>query len=92
MPGDDESGDFVGTPDYSSTTALLGIRQGPRDDIESLGYGFLEMWLGDLPWYLTSNDSAACGWTAESLKDMAETRDKQFKELAQVGCTFSLEG
>lgn len=84
MAGDDESCDFVGTPDYSSTTALLGIRQGPRDDIESLGYGFLEMWLGDLPWYLTSNDSAAGGWTADSLKKMAEKRDQKFDQLAQV--------
>ena len=37
---------FVGTPDYASVNALLGSRQGAADDIESLGYALLEMYLG----------------------------------------------
>ena len=38
---------FVGTPDYASIRALQGFRQGARDDIESLGYSLLEMFLGE---------------------------------------------
>ena len=37
---------FVGTPDYASIWALRGGVQGARDDIESLGYSLLEMYLG----------------------------------------------
>lgn len=83
-PEDEKFGDFVGTPDYSSSPALRGYRQGPRDDLESLGYGFLEMWLGDLPWYLTSDFSAEGGWTAQSLEIMADRRDKKWKSMAEV--------
>ena len=38
---------FVGTPNYASISALEGCRQGPKDDIESLGYSLLEMYLGE---------------------------------------------
>ena len=50
-PQDDDSAvsqdAFVGTPDYASISALNGRRQGARDDIESLGYSLLEMYLGE---------------------------------------------
>lgn len=41
---DDDDAEYVGTPDYGSTRALKGYRQGPRDDLESLAYTLLEMW------------------------------------------------
>ena len=44
---------YVGTPDYSSKSSLLGTRQGPSDDLESLGFSLLELVLGDLPWRVT---------------------------------------
>jgi hypothetical protein len=39
---------FVGTPDYASCSALMGRRQRAKDDIESLGYSLLEMYLGEV--------------------------------------------
>jgi hypothetical protein len=45
-----EKKDFVGTPDYASSAALLGRRTGYRDDCEALGYTLLELCLGEMPW------------------------------------------
>lgn len=77
--------DFVGTPDYASTTGLRGCRQSYRDDMESLAYTILEMWMGDLPWYLTNGETIKNeGWTRRNLIAMANKRDKQWKTLVKV--------
>lgn len=42
---------YGGTPDYSSTRSLQGGEVGAADDLESLGYTFLELFTGkELPW------------------------------------------
>ena len=37
---------FVGTPDFASISALQHQRCGPKDDLESLVYVLLGLWLG----------------------------------------------
>lgn len=76
--------DFMGTPDYSSSDALRGRRQSYKDDMESLGYTLLEMWLGDLPWFLTAGPSAQGGWTNQTLTRMANKRERKVKALIKV--------
>lgn len=39
-----------GTPDYASTASLYENELGPRDDMESLAYTLLYLWMGKLPW------------------------------------------
>ncbi|KAG1672213.1 hypothetical protein FOA52_002914 [Chlamydomonas sp. UWO 241] len=48
---------FVGTIDYAASRSLRSMHQGQGDDLESLGYSLLEMWLGDLPWAYESDFS-----------------------------------
>ena len=58
---------FVGTPDYASHRALRGLPQRPQDDLESLGYTFLELYLGELPWDLTYISAPGVnGWPSRS--------------------------
>ena len=44
--------DFVGTPDFASTRALLSGWPGLVDDLEALGYTLVELLLGELPWWV----------------------------------------
>lgn len=41
---------YGGTPDYSSTNQLNCRTTGFYDDLESLGFAWLNMLTGDLPW------------------------------------------
>lgn len=56
-----------------------------QDDLESLGYAFLEMLTGDLPWDLASNKSYDGDnyFSEEQLSSMADTRD----QIWEKGCT-----
>ena len=61
------------------------FRQGPKDDLECLGYSLLELWMGDLPWYLTTDESARDGWTPSALKKMGLERERIWSELVERG-------
>ena len=54
--------EFVGTERYGSISALRGMRQGRKDDLESLCYMLIYFFLGKLPWqgmrYKTNNNEA----------------------------------
>lgn len=41
---------ILGTPSFSSNSALLGIEQDRKDDLESLGYNLVWLICGKLPW------------------------------------------
>ena len=49
--------EIVGTERYGSVNALRGLRQGRRDDLESLCYMLIYFFLGKLPWQGISADS-----------------------------------
>lgn len=58
-----------------------------QDDLESLGYAFLEMLTGDLPWDLVTNVSYGGGdyFSQEQLISMADTRDQVWEEACKKG-------
>jgi serine/threonine protein kinase len=41
---------ILGTPSYSSRSALLGLEQDFKDDLEALGYNLVWLVVGELPW------------------------------------------
>mmetsp|Transcript_4150 Transcript_4150/g.8369 ORF Transcript_4150/g.8369 Transcript_4150/m.8369 type:complete len:509 (-) Transcript_4150:384-1910(-) len=41
---------ILGTPSFSSLSALLGVEQDRKDDLESLGYNIVWLICGKLPW------------------------------------------
>jgi hypothetical protein len=54
--------EFVGTPDYASSAALMGMRPGPGGDLEALGFTLLELALGELPWWVQGRRTAGGVW------------------------------
>ena len=58
-----------------------------QDDLESLGYTFLEMLEGDLPWDLTSKVAYDDGdyFSQEQLSNMALKRDRHWEQLCTQG-------
>lgn len=58
-----------------------------QDDLESLGYAFLEMLTGDLLWDLVANVPYGDGdyFSQEQLISMADTRDQLWEEACRKG-------
>jgi hypothetical protein len=71
--------------DYASSAALEGYKQRPVDDLESLCYSLLELWLSRLPWSLTSSASAREGWSFDALGRMVEKRNAIWARLCDDG-------
>merc|ERR1711964_126481 len=46
----DTKGSITGSPRYMSIAAQKGEHQTNRDDLESLLYGLVELYLDELPW------------------------------------------
>lgn len=51
----------IGTPSFASLSALLGLDQFPRDDLESMGYVIIWLLKGSLPWESYVLDSNLSG-------------------------------
>jgi serine/threonine protein kinase len=52
---------LLGTPSFASLSALLGVRQLPKDDLEALGYVIVWLLRGSLPWESYVTDSNLSG-------------------------------
>jgi serine/threonine protein kinase len=74
---------FCGTPDYASIQALQGYEQGPRDDLESLGYVLLEMALDDLPWLLAPDEPSGSTYSEVQLQDMASKKEAIWRDYQE---------
>ena len=66
---------IVGTERYGSIDALRGIRQGRKDDLESLCYMLIYFFLGKLPW--------------QDIK--AETQQEKYKKLLNEKKKFNID-
>ena len=66
---------IVGTERYGSVDALRGLRQGRKDDLESLCYMLIYFFLGKLPW--------------QDIK--AETEGEKYKKLLNEKKKFNIE-
>eukprot|EP01024_Parvocaulis_polyphysoides_P024363 TRINITY_DN22328_c1_g1_i1.p1 TRINITY_DN22328_c1_g1~~TRINITY_DN22328_c1_g1_i1.p1 ORF type:complete len:358 (-),score=40.80 TRINITY_DN22328_c1_g1_i1:216-1289(-) len=82
---EDESEDFVGTPDYASENSLRGKLQGYKDDIEQLGFTMLELILGDLPWSIAVPYGSKSGWSSKQLNLMADNKQAEILRLQNAG-------
>ena len=69
------SNKIVGTERYGSVDALRGLRQGRKDDLESLCYMLIYFFLGKLPW--------------QDIK--AETEGEKYKKLLNEKKKFNIE-
>lgn len=65
MPGFQAKEPFGGTPDYSSFRQLDCCTTGPADDLESLGYAWLHMLEGRMPWnMIEALDNPGTPWSS----------------------------
>jgi serine/threonine protein kinase len=59
---------ILGTPSFSSHSALLGLEQDRKDDLESLGYNIVWLLLGKLPWESYAKEGTLAGLKAAKLR------------------------
>lgn len=52
--------DLIGTIHYTSINSHMGLQQKRRDDLESLGYTFLYLHYGKVPWQGILNRNPSC--------------------------------
>lgn len=70
------------TDTFDSARTLTQHALMTQDDLESLGYTFLEMLTGDLPWNLVKDKTYGGGnyFSEEQLSSMADTRDQTWEK------------
>ena len=76
--------EIVGTERYGSVNALRGLRQGRRDDLESLCYMLIYFFLGKLPWQGISADSE----TERHQKLLKEKKSFKIENYKQIPKDF----
>ena len=76
--------EIVGTERYGSVNALRGLRQGRRDDMESLCYMLIYFFLGKLPWQGISADSE----TERHQKLLKEKKSFKIENYKQIPKDF----
>jgi serine/threonine protein kinase len=59
---------IIGTPCFSSMSALLGIEQDYKDDLKSLGYNLVWLIRGSLPWEKSAREGRLANLKAEKFK------------------------
>lgn len=79
--------EIVGTERYGSINALRGLRQGRRDDLESLCYMLIYFFLGKLPWQGISADSET-ERHEKLLKEKKSFKIENYKQIPKDFCTL----
>ena len=79
--------EIVGTERYGSVNALRGLRQGRRDDLESLCYMLIYFFLGKLPWQGISGDSES-ERHQKLLKEKKSFKIENYEQIPKDFCTL----
>ena len=77
-----ENQSLIGTISYASINNHIGIEQGRRDDIESLGYVIINFLNGGLPWERQKGNDRV---KAEKVKQMKQEKSvrERFPDLPE---------
>ena len=79
--------EIVGTQRYGSINALRGLRQGRKDDLESLCYMLIYFFLGKLPWQGIKADNEALKHE-KLLNEKKNFNIENYKQIPKDFCTL----
>ena len=79
--------EIVGTQRYGSINALRGLRQGRKDDLESLCYMLIYFFLGKLPWQGIKVDNEALKHE-KLLNEKKNFNIENYKQIPKDFCTL----